>query len=257
MSAFDILLAVYAGILGLAVLLVVYRMIVGPTILDRAISSDSLVTLVVMGMALYAAHSEAAWAGPAMLGLTGLAFIGTVTFARFVAREDPMQGRRPHRHAEEPRTDTGPHEAIHVGPESGHEGIEEGEWGESADEPANTFDAAAEDDLLGMDDPAEDPAHPGEAVAGPGTLGRSVDTSGTGSTGGNGGAGSTGGATEHDADGEHHADGERDAHEERDEHEEREAHDGDETGFGAQSGSRGFEDQFGARRPEQPTEGER
>lgn len=120
MSAFDIVLVVYAVILALAGLAIVYRMIVGPTILDRAISSDSLVTLVVMGLALHVAHSGAAWAGPAMLSLTGLAFVGTVTFARFVAREDPMQGRR-RPHPEEPDADTGPHEAIHLETDSASE----------------------------------------------------------------------------------------------------------------------------------------
>ncbi|MCT1437262.1 monovalent cation/H+ antiporter complex subunit F [Brachybacterium paraconglomeratum] len=120
MSAFDVVLAVYAVILALAGLAIVYRMIVGPTILDRAISSDSLVTLVVMGLALHVAHSGAAWAGPAMLSLTGLAFVGTVTFARFVAREDPMQGRR-RPHSQEPDADTGPHEAIHLETDSASE----------------------------------------------------------------------------------------------------------------------------------------
>lgn len=120
MSAFDVVLVVYAVILALAGLAIVYRMIVGPTILDRAISSDSLVTLVVMGLALHVAHSGAAWAGPAMLSLTGLAFVGTVTFARFVAREDPMQGRR-RPHPQEPDADTGPHEAIHLETDSASE----------------------------------------------------------------------------------------------------------------------------------------
>jgi multicomponent Na+:H+ antiporter subunit F len=112
MSAFEILLVVYAAVLALASLAVVVRMIIGPTILDRAISTDSLVTLVIMGMALHVAHTGANWAGPAMMSLAGLAFVGTVTFARFVAREDPLQGRR--RHPDEPETDTVPHDAIHL-----------------------------------------------------------------------------------------------------------------------------------------------
>jgi len=154
MTAFEILLLVYAGVLALAALAVVYRMIVGPTILDRAIASDSLVTLVVMGMALYTAQSRASWAGPVMLALTGLAFIGTVTFARFVAREDPRQGRR-RPHPEEPSTDTGPHEAIHF------------ETAESADEvPGNHFAESPEADTWGLEDPVEDPRHPGEPAAG-------------------------------------------------------------------------------------------
>lgn len=146
MSAFDVVLVVYATILALAGLAIVYRMIVGPTILDRAISSDSLVTLVVMGLALHVAHSGAAWAGPAMLSLTGLAFVGTVTFARFVAREDPMQGRR-RPHPEEPDADTGPHEAIHLETDSASEDGFGGEDGSGRE--AGTV---AEDGALVPDD---------------------------------------------------------------------------------------------------------
>lgn len=158
MSAFDVVLVVYATILALASLAIVYRMIVGPTILDRAISSDSLVTLVVMGLALHVAHSGAAWAGPAMLSLTGLAFVGTVTFARFVAREDPMQGRR-RPHPEEPDADTGPHEAIHLETDSASEdGFAteggfggEGGFGDGAGFGHETG-TAAEDGALAPDD---------------------------------------------------------------------------------------------------------
>ena len=152
MSAFDVVLVVYAVILALAGLAIVYRMIVGPTILDRAISSDSLVTLVVMGLALHVAHSGAAWAGPAMLSLTGLAFVGTVTFARFVAREDPMQGRR-RPHPEEPDADTGPHEAIHLETDSASEDDFGGEDG-FGDEDGSGREAGtvAEDGALVPDD---------------------------------------------------------------------------------------------------------
>ena len=160
MSAFDVVLVVYAVILALAGLAIVYRMIVGPTILDRAISSDSLVTLVVMGMALHVAHSGAAWAGPAMLSLTGLAFVGTVTFARFVAREDPMQGRR-RPHPEEPDADTGPHEAIHLETDSASEDGFGGEDGFGREGGAASEDGARvpEDEharVLGAADPAEE-----------------------------------------------------------------------------------------------------
>lgn len=152
MSVFDVVLVVYAVILALAGLAIVYRMIVGPTILDRALSSDSLVTLVVMGLALHVAHSRAAWAGPAMLSLTGLAFVGTVTFARFVAREDPMQGRR-RPHPEEPDADTGPHEAIHLETDSASEDGFGGEDG-FGDEDGSGREAGtvAEDGALVPDD---------------------------------------------------------------------------------------------------------
>ena len=152
MSVFDVVLVVYAVILALAGLAIVYRMIVGPTILDRALSSDSLVTLVVMGLALHVAHSRAAWAGPAMLSLTGLAFVGTVTFARFVAREDPMQGRR-RPHPEEPDADTGPHEAIHLETDSASEDCFGGEDGfGDADGSGREAGTVAEDGALVPDD---------------------------------------------------------------------------------------------------------
>ena len=160
MSAFDIVLVVYAGVLACASLAVVYRMIVGPTILDRAISSDSLVTLIVMGLALHVAHTGAAWAGPAMLSLAGLAFVGTVTFARFVAREDPMQGRR-RPHPQEPDADTGPHEAIHLETDSASEDGFGGEGGFGSEGGTASEDGARvpEDEharVLGAADPAEE-----------------------------------------------------------------------------------------------------
>lgn len=150
MNAFEILLVVYGAVLAAAALAVVVRMIIGPTILDRAIASDSLVTLVIMGMALHVAHTGVNWAGVAMMSLAGLAFVGTVTFARFVAREDPLQGRR--RHPDEPETDTGPHDAIHLATDSSsangfaddggfEDGFgEDGGFGEGVeDEPGNVI----------------------------------------------------------------------------------------------------------------------
>lgn len=111
MSPFEILLLVCGAVLALSSLVVVYRMIVGPTILDRAVSTDTFVVLLVLGIALYTAQARAPWAGPAMLTLTGLTFIGTVTFSRFVAREDTLQGR--HLQSEGPDTVTAEHEVIH------------------------------------------------------------------------------------------------------------------------------------------------
>lgn len=98
MNGFTLALVVLGVILAVAALPVVYRMIVGPTILDRAVATDMLVVMAVLGMALYTSHAAAPWAGPAMLGLTGTAFIATVTVARFVARESappPMRRARP------------------------------------------------------------------------------------------------------------------------------------------------------------------
>ncbi len=114
MTPFEIVLLVCGAVLAVTTVSVVYRMIVGPTILDRAVSTDVLVVMVVMAMALHTAHTRVEWAGPAMLSLTGLAFISTVTFARFVAREAAPIGRERSQDSEEPETTTGPLEAVHL-----------------------------------------------------------------------------------------------------------------------------------------------
>src|SRR5699024_7599734 len=88
MSPFGPVRALLAAVVAAAAPAVRSRVLCGPACLCRALAAGGLVTLVVMGVALYAAQSRAAWAGPAMRGLTGLAFIGTVTFALFGARED-------------------------------------------------------------------------------------------------------------------------------------------------------------------------
>ena len=136
MTPFETVLIIYGVILSLTTLTVVYRMIVGPTILDRAVSTDSLLVLVVLGMALYSAHAQENWAGPAMLSMTGLAFIGTVTFARFVAREVRGQGQRRSRD-DEPGTGTGPFDAIHF--DNGN-GSEDERWPANVVGPTTTSD---------------------------------------------------------------------------------------------------------------------
>ncbi|UQN31528.1 monovalent cation/H+ antiporter complex subunit F [Brachybacterium kimchii] len=91
-DALDVVLMVIAGILALAALPAVHRMIVGPTILDRAVASDMLIVLVVAGMALYTAATGTSYAVAPMLGLTALAFVGTLAVARFVSRDRVRSG---------------------------------------------------------------------------------------------------------------------------------------------------------------------
>ncbi|MBK0331955.1 hypothetical protein I8D64_11150 [Brachybacterium sp. MASK1Z-5] len=91
-DALDVVLMVIAGVLALAALPAVHRMIVGPTILDRAVASDMLIVLVVAGMALYTAATGTSYGVAPMLGLTALAFVGTLAVARFVSRDRVRSG---------------------------------------------------------------------------------------------------------------------------------------------------------------------
>src|SRR5690625_5813947 len=73
-----------------------------------------------------------------MLSMTGLAFIGTVTFARFVAREVRPPGYRPSRDGE-PGTGTGPLDAIHF-----DNGDDDERWPANVVGPTTTSDAEEE-----------------------------------------------------------------------------------------------------------------
>lgn len=85
---FETGLLIVAAILALAGVLIVARIITGPTILDRAVGSDMLVVLTVMALAVYTVSTRTAYAAAPMLALTSLSFMASVVVARFVSRED-------------------------------------------------------------------------------------------------------------------------------------------------------------------------
>jgi len=168
MTPVDIALLVLGVVLALTAIAVVVRMIIGPTILDRAVATDMLVVLLVLALALYTAHAHAAWAVPSMLTLTGLAFIGTVTFARFVAREDPARpGRRTHGEA----SSTGGFRALDLEQPGRVAGWEDGDGPEGAD-GANTWQDVEVGEEIPVNAHEDADGGPGpEAGDGPGTGG--------------------------------------------------------------------------------------
>lgn len=93
MSPFHVVLLVLGSILAVAALIAVHRVVVGPTILDRAVSSDFFVVTVSLGLALLMAATGETLMISAMLVLTGIAFIGSVAVARFVSRQDGPKGK--------------------------------------------------------------------------------------------------------------------------------------------------------------------
>jgi multicomponent Na+:H+ antiporter subunit F len=80
-----------AGILfAAAALLVLYRIVVGPSILDRMIASDVLLTtliLVVGAEMVYNGHTRTI---PVMLVLASTAVFATVAVARYVSKQDKL-----------------------------------------------------------------------------------------------------------------------------------------------------------------------
>lgn len=76
-----------AAVLTLAGTFTMYRIIRGPTTLDRIVATDVLLAITVMVVAAEAAYSRDATALPILVVLSLLGFTGAVAVSRFVARE--------------------------------------------------------------------------------------------------------------------------------------------------------------------------
>lgn len=85
-----LLIAIYV-IFAVAALLTVWRIIVGPSILDRAVASDVLLTLVVCVLGAEMAINHHTRSLPLMLIVAAIGVFGSITIARFVARRDGEQ----------------------------------------------------------------------------------------------------------------------------------------------------------------------
>ncbi len=76
------------GILLVAsALLTVVRIITGPSVLDRVVASDVLVSIVVCTLAAQTALVEGSSTMPLLITLSLVGFMGSVAVARFVARD--------------------------------------------------------------------------------------------------------------------------------------------------------------------------
>jgi len=81
-----VVLAVCVGILAVAAALLVIRLTIGPTLLDRAVALDAIVTVVICGLVIEAAVNRHTTTLPILLVLTMVGFVGSVSIARFAAR---------------------------------------------------------------------------------------------------------------------------------------------------------------------------
>ncbi|WP_304453176.1 monovalent cation/H+ antiporter complex subunit F [Nocardiopsis sp. YSL2] len=94
-----------AVLLGAAALLSMARMLMGPSILDRALSLDVLVASALTGIGAYAALNRDPTVLPVLLVLSLVGFVGSISVSKFVARrhEDALRERNetvPAPHAE-------------------------------------------------------------------------------------------------------------------------------------------------------------
>ena len=82
-----LLVAIYV-VFAVAALLTVWRIIVGPSILDRAVAADVLLTLVICMLGADMAINHHTRTLPVLLIIAAVGVFGSISIARFVARKD-------------------------------------------------------------------------------------------------------------------------------------------------------------------------
>lgn len=88
----NVVLIVCAALLSVAALLMVVRMTIGPTVLDRAIALDMVVSILVVALGIEAAVHQRTVTLPILLVLTLVGFVGSASIARFTARHGRARG---------------------------------------------------------------------------------------------------------------------------------------------------------------------
>ncbi|MGW1344402.1 monovalent cation/H+ antiporter complex subunit F [Kribbella sp. NPDC002412] len=89
-----VVLTVCVSMLGVSALLLVIRMALGPTMLDRVVALDVLVAVVICGLALEAAVNRHTTTLPILGVLSLLGFVGSVSVARFTRGSDDVEAEK-------------------------------------------------------------------------------------------------------------------------------------------------------------------
>jgi multicomponent Na+:H+ antiporter subunit F len=82
-----LLIVIYA-VFAVAALLTLWRIVIGPSILDRAVASDVLLTEVMCVLGAEMAINHHTRSLPVLLIIAAVGVFGSISIARFVARRD-------------------------------------------------------------------------------------------------------------------------------------------------------------------------
>ncbi|MGR6026989.1 monovalent cation/H+ antiporter complex subunit F [Rhodococcus erythropolis] len=77
------ILIISAVILLIAAVLTTFRLLDGPSSLDRLVALDTIIAVSMCGLAVWAAYSKDTTIVPAIVALALVGFIGSVSVARF------------------------------------------------------------------------------------------------------------------------------------------------------------------------------
>lgn len=91
MTVMDVVLLVAAAVLTVAACLLVVRLTMGPTILDRSVALDVLVAVTVCAVGLWTAWSGVTFALASLVVLAGFGFVSAVSVARYASRSDDVE----------------------------------------------------------------------------------------------------------------------------------------------------------------------
>ncbi|NYF18131.1 multicomponent Na+:H+ antiporter subunit F [Microbacterium sp. AK009] len=86
-----VLLVAIFVIFVVAALLTLWRIVVGPSILDRAVASDVLLTEVLCVLGAEMAINQHTRTLPVLLVIAAVGVFGSISIARFVARKDTVE----------------------------------------------------------------------------------------------------------------------------------------------------------------------
>ena len=84
----NILLTAIYIVFGVAAMLTLWRIVIGPSILDRAVASDVLLTEVMCVLGAEMAINQHTRTLPVLLIIAAVGAFGSISIARFVARKD-------------------------------------------------------------------------------------------------------------------------------------------------------------------------
>ncbi|MCZ4521440.1 cation:proton antiporter [Rhodococcus sp. 14-2483-1-1] len=83
-----VVLAVAGVLLIAAAILTAFRLLDGPSTLDRLVAMDTILAVSMCGLAVWAVYSRDTTLVPAIVALSLVSFVGSVSIARFRVRDE-------------------------------------------------------------------------------------------------------------------------------------------------------------------------
>lgn len=87
--------AIAGVLLGVAAVITMYRLLAGPSTLDRLVALDTLAAMTMCGIGTWTAASRDTTVTYGLAALALVGFIGSVSVARFRVPDNPEPGRQP------------------------------------------------------------------------------------------------------------------------------------------------------------------